>query len=70
LKPIAGVSPTPFLIRFECSAGALLAIPAKAKTVKDMYMMKKTFVGERNMYRRMKGWKKNKRIHCLASDEI
>lgn len=42
LKPIAGVSPMPFLIRFECSIGALIAIPAIARIARierDMYMM-------------------------------
>jgi hypothetical protein len=39
LKPIAGVSPTPFLIRFESSTGLLFAIPAKSKIIGERYMM-------------------------------
>jgi hypothetical protein len=40
LKPIAGVSPTPFLIRFESSTGELFAIPANIKIIGDRYIMR------------------------------
>jgi len=39
LNPIAGVSPTPFLMRFESSTGVLFAIPAKSKIIGDRYIM-------------------------------
>ena len=39
LNPIAGVSPTPFLMRFESSTGVLFAIPAKSKIIGERYMM-------------------------------
>ncbi len=40
LKPIAGVSPTPFVTRFESSTGVLFAIPANKKIVGDRYIVK------------------------------
>jgi hypothetical protein len=39
LNPIAGVSPTPFLMRFESSTGVLFAIPANSKIIGDRYIM-------------------------------
>jgi hypothetical protein len=44
LKPIAGVSPTPFLIRCESSTGVLFAIPANNNIVGDRYIMKTRLV--------------------------
>jgi hypothetical protein len=35
------VSPTPFLIRFECSTGELFAIAAKIKIGRARYMLKR-----------------------------
>ncbi len=40
LNPIAGVSPTPFLIFFESSTGVLFAIPAKSKIIDDRCIMR------------------------------